>query len=153
MWEIEWERELLYVIERESNGERESVCEKWQLIFPVAPYPRFIRPIYRWHEPTNEQMMLKQTRNSVQFLNGPILASFGFFSFISITVFLQKNCRLQWDSNSYRRSWSRARAPLDHSAQLILAEILTFSGEGEKRFFSNFRNCDVWRRRRRRSDN
>ena len=76
MWEIEWERESYCM-------ERESVCEKWQLIFPVAPYPRFIRPIYRWHEPTNEQTMLKQTRNSVQFFKwaniGLFLASFRSF--------------------------------------------------------------------------
>ena len=36
------------------------------------------------------------------------------FSFLSNTNFTEKNCRLQWDSNSDRRIGRRPRWPLDH---------------------------------------
>ena len=38
----------------------------------------------------------------------------GLFSFFSNTIFTEKNCRRQWDSNSDRRSRRQTRWPLDH---------------------------------------
>ena len=65
-------------------------------------YPRF-------KHYSNEQIIVCQSN----FLNGPTPASFWIFSFFSNTI-LQKNCRLQRDSNSDCRSRKQARWPLDN---------------------------------------